>query len=540
MDAECVRLGGAERLIVDAALALQTSGHTVDIYTSHHDPRRCFVETKDGTLNVIVVGNRIPRHILGKGHILFSTLRNLAAARFIVANYGRTLGRNDKRRVRNGEYDVIVVDQLSTSIPLLAATPARILFYGHFPDLLLTQRRSWIKRLYRMPFDWLEGFTTSCSDKIVVNSKFTKNQFFKTFPVLEQLNANLEVLYPSINFDKYDTNTDYRELRAKAIMDSWSWFSKSWSPADATKAIVSALKDKREDTDDIPVSTAVFVSINRYERKKNIGLAISAYAILCKNLEASREKDAQYGYTSAKLIVAGGYDPKLAENVSYYKELIDHATSLGLKVSYFPIIRGDVIFMRDFTEAQRSALLRRAQAVIYTPENEHFGIVPIEAMYSGVPVIACASGGPLETVKPDGETGYLCEPTPLAFSEAMLSIMNMSKLGEARGASAYLEPWIQRERQLAERARHRVVSLFDTELFRLQLDTHVKNTYTLVDFDQPSGHSARITKLRSVMKRLGSTPQARLTKITGATLVAVVLFVVIMWKTVRALQSLRG
>ena len=41
--------GGAERLVVDAALGLQKLGHTVDIYTSHHDPSHCFEETRNGT-----------------------------------------------------------------------------------------------------------------------------------------------------------------------------------------------------------------------------------------------------------------------------------------------------------------------------------------------------------------------------------------------------------------------------------------------------------------------------------------------------------
>lgn len=41
-------LGGAERLIVDAACGLKDLGHEVAIYTSHWDPERCFKETKDG------------------------------------------------------------------------------------------------------------------------------------------------------------------------------------------------------------------------------------------------------------------------------------------------------------------------------------------------------------------------------------------------------------------------------------------------------------------------------------------------------------
>jgi hypothetical protein len=40
--------GGAERLVVDAALGLKDLGHSVEIFTSHHDVSRCFDETKDG------------------------------------------------------------------------------------------------------------------------------------------------------------------------------------------------------------------------------------------------------------------------------------------------------------------------------------------------------------------------------------------------------------------------------------------------------------------------------------------------------------
>lgn len=41
---------------------------------------------------------------------------------------------------------------------------------------------------------------------------------------------------------------------------------------------------------------------------------------------------------------------------------------------------------------ERSSLLRTASCVLYTPSREHFGIVPVEAMCSGAPVIAVNSG----------------------------------------------------------------------------------------------------------------------------------------------------
>lgn len=52
-------IGGAEKLIVDAAVGLQKLGHTVDIYTSHHDKTRCFEETRDGAYSFGIMCRRI-------------------------------------------------------------------------------------------------------------------------------------------------------------------------------------------------------------------------------------------------------------------------------------------------------------------------------------------------------------------------------------------------------------------------------------------------------------------------------------------------
>lgn len=42
----------------------------------------------------------------------------------------------------------------------------KVLFYCHFPDQLLTQRQSVLKRLYRAPLDWLEERTTGMADMV--------------------------------------------------------------------------------------------------------------------------------------------------------------------------------------------------------------------------------------------------------------------------------------------------------------------------------------------------------------------------------------
>ena len=114
------------------------------------------------------------------------------------------------------------------------------------------------------------------------------------------------------------------------------------------------------------------------------------------------------------LVVAGGYDERLDENVQYYNELVKLTDSLGL--------RSKVHFLRSISSVVKNILLGNCTALLYTPEFEHFGIVPLEAMYMKVPVIAHNSGGPKETVI-SGKTGLLCESGERNFAQAMREIL---------------------------------------------------------------------------------------------------------------------
>jgi alpha-1,3/alpha-1,6-mannosyltransferase len=58
-------IGGAERLIVDAAVGLQDLGHNVTIFTSHCDPSHCFEEANDGASKCFV--EALPAHPLISG-----------------------------------------------------------------------------------------------------------------------------------------------------------------------------------------------------------------------------------------------------------------------------------------------------------------------------------------------------------------------------------------------------------------------------------------------------------------------------------------
>ena len=64
-------------------------------------------------------------------------------------------------------------------------------------------------------------------------------------------------------------------------------------------------------------------------------------------------------------------------------------------------------FVGWVSQAQLAELIRHSRAFLF-PGVEDFGILPVEVQAAGLPVIALARGGALETVKP-GETGLLYE-----------------------------------------------------------------------------------------------------------------------------------
>ena len=56
----------------------------------------------------------------------------------------------------------------------LILLPLQILFYCHFPDLLLAHRRSRAHSAYRAPLDYAEQTTTGMADRLLVNSHYTQ------------------------------------------------------------------------------------------------------------------------------------------------------------------------------------------------------------------------------------------------------------------------------------------------------------------------------------------------------------------------------
>ncbi|KAK6039655.1 hypothetical protein COOONC_22840 [Cooperia oncophora] len=167
-------IGGAERLVVDAAVALQNKGHQVKIVTSQFDPNHAFKETKELDITVI---QWFPRMIFGCMWALCAYVRMCLAAIYVSLYV---------------ESDVIICDQWFLTIKVSAAlivlrclTRSRLVFYCHFPDMLLTTRESFLKSVYRYFLDSIEEFSTGLADVICVNSLFTASVVKKTFKSLQ-------------------------------------------------------------------------------------------------------------------------------------------------------------------------------------------------------------------------------------------------------------------------------------------------------------------------------------------------------------------
>ncbi|MCX6791419.1 MAG: glycosyltransferase [Candidatus Gottesmanbacteria bacterium] len=132
----------------------------------------------------------------------------------------------------------------------------------------------------------------------------------------------------------------------------------------------------------------------------------------------------------------------------------------GKEEAYLRSISGPTIeFIGGVSDSELDRLYAGARAFIFSALDEDFGMVPVEAMGHGVPVIALAQGGVLETVV-DGSTGLLFDEPNVSSLEAVLKkFLKMKKDWSAA---------------CMEQAKKFSKERFKTEL-KSFVDTHVRN-----------------------------------------------------------------
>ena len=126
------------------------------------------------------------------------------------------------------------------------------------------------------------------------------------------------------------------------------------------------------------------VTVSRLVPRKGIADVVRAVALLDHDVE---------------LVIVG--DAEDTGGGSAVAELRALAAALG--------IADRVVLAGRMEAADVAATMRSADVVVCAPWYEPFGIVPVEAMACGVPVVGTAVGGLLDTVV-DGVTGLLVAP----------------------------------------------------------------------------------------------------------------------------------
>jgi glycosyltransferase involved in cell wall biosynthesis len=163
------------------------------------------------------------------------------------------------------------------------------------------------------------------------------------------------------------------------------------------------------------------MTVGRLVPRKGVGLVIEALS----QLRAE-------GMHDVELVIVGGAGDSNGAEDPELRRLIGLARRLG--VDDRVIIRGQV------SRPDMPKVLRSADVVVCAPWYEPFGIVPLEAMACGVPVVASTVGGLIDTVV-DGVTGVHVPPRdPEAIASAVAGL-----LGDA-----------SRRRRLAEAGLKRV------------------------------------------------------------------------------------
>jgi glycosyltransferase involved in cell wall biosynthesis len=153
----------------------------------------------------------------------------------------------------------------------------------------------------------------------------------------------------------------------------------------------------------------------------------------------------------ADLVVAGGPpQAKLRDDLSF-RRLSKLADSLG--------VSDQVTFAGEVGRAALPPLLRSADLVVSISEYDPTGILAVQAMACGTPVIASAVGGQVDAVV-DGTTGILVPPgRPALLAQRIRQLLAHPMLLEAFSVAAADRA---RSRYSWDRIAHETLAVYDT------------------------------------------------------------------------------
>ena len=183
---------------------------------------------------------------------------------------------------------------------------------------------------------------------------------------------------------------------------------------------------------DIPVTDDVIVAVGRIEPLKGLDILIRAAAQVTNR-------------SRLRVLVIGGDEQARPE--------FDRLAAIAEEVG----IRDAVTFVGAVPHEDLPDYYRAADVVVMPSFAESFGLVAVEAMACGVPVVASRVGGLASTVA-DGRTGYLIPwRCPEPFAEKIELLLRNDPLRDALGAAG-----VERMRDFSwESVADRLVAVYD-------------------------------------------------------------------------------
>jgi len=133
---------------------------------------------------------------------------------------------------------------------------------------------------------------------------------------------------------------------------------------------------------------------------------------------------------------------------------------MGKEEKYLMSIAGPTVqFLGSISDEELHELYAGAKALLFCALDEDFGMVPVEAMAHGVPVIALSQGGVKETVV-DGVTGVLfSEPTIQSLIDAIQTYLTLSK------KRAWSSECLERAKQFSKKSfQHSILDFINNTL----------------------------------------------------------------------------
>jgi len=153
----------------------------------------------------------------------------------------------------------------------------------------------------------------------------------------------------------------------------------------------------------------------------------------------------------AELVVAGGPPRAELRGDIAYRRLAKVAESLD--------VSGRVLFAGQVGRGDLPALLRSADLLVNVSEYDPSGVLSIEAMACGTPVIASAVGGQVDAVV-DGTTGILVPPgRPALLAQRIRQLLAHPMLLEAFSVAAADRA---QSRYSWDRIAHETLAVYDT------------------------------------------------------------------------------